>query len=163
MIKNMQIKIAVLFLVLGLIIIGSISAVYIYQLQELNNIVIQNAEIANNNIELTNIITEKINSVKLISGIFMIAYSAISIVISIIAIKKINKPISNYMKNFELDSNEMKSKNNYLIERKQTKQSNEFVSAIQLITTELNEDLNNIKEQKKQIETILVHLTDHIL
>ena len=159
MIKKMQIKIAVLYLILGLVIIGSLSAIYLYQVQDLNNI---NQNIGNN-LDLSNIIIEKINLMKIVSGISIITYIIFLIIISTIAIKKINEPISNYMKNFEINSREMKSKNNYLIEKKQTKQSNEFVSAIQLITTELNEDLNNIKEQKKQIETILVHLTDGIV
>ena len=163
MIKNMQIKIATLFLVLGLVIIGFISGMYIYQMQELNNTIIQNSGIVNNSVEISNVITGKMNLAKLISYISMIIYTAISIIISVIAIKKVNKPISDYIKNFEEDSNETKSKNNYLIERKQTKKSNEFVSALQLVTTELNEDLNNIKKKKKQVETILVHLTDGIV
>jgi len=158
MIKKMQIKIAILFVILGLVIIGSLSFIYIYQIQDFNNAVNQEISIEINNSEISNLINEKTNFLILISSVVAVLYITFSIFINITAIKKINVPISDYMKKFENDT--VEKKNNYLIEKKET---NEFVNAIQLVTTELHEDLNNVREQKKQIETILVHLTDGIV
>ena len=156
MIKNTQIKISIILIVIGLLIIGIISGIYIYNMQEINNILIGNI---NDNQEVSSIITNKINLASFVVGISIFFYIICSILITIIAVKKINKPIINYMRNFEESENE----NKYLIEKKQSKEQNEFLSALQLITKSLNDDLNKTQEQKKQIETILVHLADGIV
>ena len=156
MIKNTQIKISIILIVIGLLIIGIISGIYIYNMQEINNILIGNI---NDNQEVSSIITNKINLASFVVGISISFYIICSILITIIAVKKINKPIINYMRNFEESENE----NKYLIEKKQSKEQNEFLSALQLITKSLNDDLNKTQEQKKQIETILVHLADGIV
>ena len=156
MIKNTQIKISIILIVIGLLIIGIISGIYIYNMQEINNILIGNI---NDNQEVSSIITNKINLASFVVGISISFYIICSILITIIAVKKINKPIINYMRNFEESENE----NKYLIEKKQSKEQNEFLSALQLITKSLNDDLNKSQEQKKQIETILVHLADGIV
>lgn len=159
MIKNMQIKMAILFLILGVVVISIISAVSIYEMETINRVIVQEIEV-NNAEQISNVFTTSINNIKILTYVFLAFYFIVSVIIGIIAVKKIVMPISSFVKNFESNSEE---KNTYLTKQKTNKETNEFVKAFKIVTKELNENLNDIKEQNKQFETILVHMTDGII
>lgn len=163
MIKNTQIKMIIVFIILGLLAIGTIGIISINEIGNINQLVIQNID-ESSSLEISKVFTEKINSMKLITGICMFLYLVTLTIVGIFSVKKIVAPITNFIKTFEENKDNLEQeKNKYLIKQKTSGEQNEFISAFQLITKDLNEDLNNIKEQKKQIETILVHMTDGII
>ena len=161
MIKNIQIRIVILFLLLGVILIGTLSGICVNSLEKMNNKIAQ--EQINNIQSISNIIYEQINNVKIISIIFISLFVIISFIIGIFAIKKMITPISDFVKNAKNLSKTNNIKMKYLTDGKGKKDVNEFVNAFNSVTTELNENLNEIKKQKKQIETILLHMTDGII
>ncbi|MCI8485585.1 MAG: cell wall metabolism sensor histidine kinase WalK [Clostridia bacterium] len=161
MIKNIQIRIVILFLLLGVILIGTLSGICVNSLEKMNNKITQ--EQINNIQSISNIIYEQINNVKIISIIFISLFVIISFIIGIFAIKKMITPISDFVKNAKNLSKTNDIKMKYLTDGKGKKDVNEFVNAFNSVTTELNENLNEIKKQKKQIETILLHMTDGII
>ena len=163
MIKNTQIKMIVVFIIFGLLAIGTIGIISINEIGNINQLVIENID-ESSSLEISKVFTEKINSMKLITGICMFFYLITLTIVGIFSVKKIVAPITNFIKTFEENKDNLEQeKNKYLIKQKTSGEQNEFISAFQLITKDLNEDLNNIKEQKKQIETILVHMTDGII
>lgn len=163
MIKNTQIKMIVVFIIFGLLAIGTIGIISINEIGNINQLVIENID-ESSSLEISKVFTEKINSMKLITGICMFFYLITLTIVGIFSVKKIVAPITNFIKTFEENKDNLEQeKNKYLIKQKTSDEQNEFISAFQLITKDLNEDLNNIKEQKKQIETILVHMTDGII
>ena len=163
MIKNTQIKMIIVFIILGLLAIGTIGIISINEIGNINQLVIQNID-ESSSLEISKVFTEKINSMKLITGICMFFYLITLTIVGIFSVKKIVAPITNFIKIFEENKDNLEQeKNKYLIKQKTSGEQNEFISAFQLITKDLNEDLNNIKEQKKQIETILLHMNDGIL
>ena len=62
MIKNIQIKIVILFILVGVILVGSLGGLYIHNLQELNNEVLSNN--AGNIQEISNLIINQISNTK---------------------------------------------------------------------------------------------------
>ena len=161
MIKNIQIKIVILFILVGVILVGSLGGLYIHNLQELNNEVLSNN--AGNIQEISNLIINQISSTKVMVIIFIILFIILSFIIGIFAVKNMMTPITDFVKNAGDLSKTDELKTKYLSEGKGNKNVNEFVSAFNTVTTELNENLNEIKKQKKQIETILLHMTDGII
>ena len=161
MIKNIQIKIVILFILVGVILVGSLGGLYIHNLQELNNEVLSNN--AGNIQEISNLIINQISNTKVMVIIFIILFIILSFIIGIFAVKNMMTPITDFVKNAGDLSKTDELKTKYLSEGKGNKNVNEFVSAFNTVTTELNENLNEIKKQKKQIETILLHMTDGII
>ena len=161
MIKNIQIKIVILFILVGVILVGSLGGLYIHNLQELNNEVLSNN--AGNIQEISNLIINQISNTKVMVIIFIILFIILSFIIGIFAVKNMMTPITDFVKNAGDLSKTDELKTKYLSEGKENKNVNEFVSAFNTVTTELNENLNEIKKQKKQIETILLHMTDGII
>lgn len=163
MIKNIQIKIVILFLLLGVILVGALGGICVHNLQNINNQVI--SEQIENTQNISNIITSQISNTKVMVLIFIGLFIIISLVIGVFAVKKMMTPISDFVKNAGDLSKTDELKIKYLTDGngKQNKDVNEFVNAFNTVTTELNENLNEIKKQKRQIETILLHMTDGII
>lgn len=163
MIKNIQIKIVILFLLLGVILVGALGGICVHNLQNINNQVI--SEQIENTQNISDIITSQISSTKVMVLMFIGLFIIISLVIGVFAVKKMMTPISDFVKNAGDLSKTDELKIKYLTDGngKQNKDVNEFVNAFNTVTTELNENLNEIKRQKRQIETILLHMTDGII
>lgn len=163
MVKKTQIAIVVSFLILGIVIIASLGFINIKNLESIN---IETEKIySENNVELEieKDVTEKIKNIKMVTVSSIIGFSVLSIIIGVIASKKNTIAISNLLKNFGKEYDEKNLKNNYLVEKNQNKETNEFVNAFKLITTEINEELTNVKEEKRQIENILLHMSDGVI
>ncbi len=161
MIKNTQIKIVILFLLLGIILVGTLGGICIHSLENVNNQV--TSEQVDNIQNISNIIQAQISDLKIMAIIFIVLFIIMSLIIGIFAVRKMMTPISDFVKNAGDLSKTDDFKMKYLTDGKGKKDVNEFVNAFNTVTTELNENLNEIKKQKKQIETILLHMTDGII
>ena len=174
MIKKIQIIIITVFWILGTTIIVSLGILNIKNLEDIKEI--DNKQTVNildeNNSKLENKesklivednITEKIQNTKIITISAISIYTVISIIIGAIELKNNNIIISNLVKEFGKEYDEKKSKNNYLIEKEKSKNSNELVDAFKLISTEINDELSKVKEEKRQIENILLHMSDGVI
>ena len=161
MIKKIQIKIIALFIVLGIIIVGTFGGTHIYNLQKLDEN-IQNG-LYENREDVKNNVLKQIHDEKIYTVFFMGIYILASVGIGIFAVKKMLTPISDFVKNAGELSGTEDFKTKYLPDGQDNKDANEFVSAFNMVTTELNENLNEVKKQKMQIETILQHMTDGII
>ncbi|MBQ3145094.1 MAG: PAS domain-containing protein [Clostridia bacterium] len=116
---------------------------------------------------LTNIeyLSVAINNAKLVFSIIAISFLIISIVIIFFASKIILNPITKLIKSAEKisDGNDIEQETKYLKKIKTKTEMDELYKAFSLMTTGLKENLNEVTRQKKQIETILLHMTDGII
>ena len=166
MIKKTQIIIIALFWILGTVIITGIG---IFNINNLKYFIDSNNESINvsaennidNNFKIS--IENKIENIKILTISSIAGYTIFSIVIGFVADKKNKTQIDNLVKKFGKEYDEKTLKNNYLIEKEKNKEENEFVNAFRLITTEINEELTNVKEEKRQIENILLHMSDGVI
>ena len=156
MLKNVQLKIILIFSILGIVLMSGIGVVYAYNLQNVNfSLVVQTEEQV---MAYQELIKMQIQNVKVITIILITVYGFISILIGIFVSKVILDPISRLidsapkMANGE-NSNTENSKKNV----------DELTNAFNLMTNELKENLKEVYRQKRQIETILLHMTDGII
>ena len=99
MIKNIQLKIVLIFFILGMFIIIGLGLFFTNSLEAINT--------ALNTAQITDVIIEEINNIKTISMISLVLLGAISIIVGIFLSKTVVKPIDKLIKNAEkLTSNE---------------------------------------------------------
>ena len=157
--KNINLKIVIIFFIIGLVLILGLCASYIFML---NNLEI----IANNqsNLELIGIINEQLYQTKIIVIISIIAYTIISVLIGYFVLKSVVSPMKKLIKSAEkIVSGENIKINNNTQDIDETSEVSDIESAFSIVTNELNQKLNEVNRQKKQIETILLHMTDGII
>jgi multi-sensor signal transduction histidine kinase len=142
MFKSVQVKIILIILVLAILMFLSYG---IYTIQELQNSNIQN-EIINKNIFVFIIITA--------------AFVGISIIVIWFTSRVITRPIYKLIKSAEkiAEGEELKIYNS-----KRNTEIDGLIQAFDTMTVGLNENLNKVTRQKKQIETILQYMTDGIM
>ena len=160
MLKNIQIKTVMIFAILGIVVITSLGLFFICTLDYLQNeIRIQ----AINNAEAISIIATKMNDTKNVIYYSLGIFSIISIVLGFIVSKLITLPISKLIKSAEIITNSKTSDVKYLKDKKKKNDIDDLINAIALMNNELKENLNEVTRQKKQIETILLNMTDGII
>lgn len=148
MFKNIQIKIVLLFFLVGFILLTFLtifSNIGFYQLEQAMGqeiIVLQNWQKAINVVFLVSY---------LVLGTVCIAIGAF---LSKVVISPVNKLIANA---------EKIAKGEKIDTGVSSKQEDELTTALSNMTEELKENLNEVVRQKKQIETILLHMTDGII
>ena len=159
MLKNAQFKIIVIFFVVGIILIGTLGAFYIYSLENVK------MQIATNTVTEVGQVSQEINQIKhntVISlGIVVIVFAIIGCLISAFLSEFVIYPINKLIKSAEKVTEEdgkNKTKN-----KKKRNDVDDLESAFGILTTELNEKLREVSTQKNQIETILLHMTDGII
>ncbi len=142
MFKSVQVKIILIILVLAILMFLSYG---IFTIQELQNSNIQN-EIINKNIFVFIIITA--------------AFVGISIIVIWFTSRVITRPIYKLIKSAEkiAEGEELKIDNS-----KRNTEIDGLIQAFDTMTVGLNENLNKVTRQKKQIETILQYMTDGIM
>ena len=146
MLKNTHIKTITIFIILGIIVITSLGIFNIIQLINIKNII--------NDDQVIISIEQKIKDLKNITIILNLVYVVISLTITAIYTKIVNKPIIKMIANAKkVVSNQNINNNN----------ADEFVNTFNAMTDELQESLNEMSRQKKQIETIVSHMTDGII
>ena len=151
MIKSIQTKIILIFFIIGIIIIGALSFLNINSLKQIETA----------NTEINTIIAEKTSQTLLIMAIAIGVFAIITVLVGYFIHKAIVKPIDNLIENAEKIANgeevEFKEQN------KNQTQISELSNAFNLMTNELKQNLNEVARQKRQIETILLHMTDGII
>ena len=93
MIKNIQLKIVLIFFILGMFIIIGLGLFFTNSLEAINT--------ALNTAQITDVIIEEINNIKTISMISLVLLGAISIIVGIFLSKTVVKPIDKLIKNAE--------------------------------------------------------------
>ncbi len=160
MLKNVQLKIILIFSILGILVISAMGAIFIYRLQSMEvEILSQNTE----QIELyQNSIETQIYNVKMVTIILISVFGFISILISVFVAKVILAPITKLIDSaprIVTEEKEQEEKKG----RKKKYQVDELTNVFHLMTNELRENLKEVNRQKRQIETILLHMTDGII
>jgi len=157
MLKSVQIKIIIIFMLLGIVCIAGLGVFFIGQMHNISQIV------QNENINTTEVIQTHINKMELIVlygvGLFLI----ISVIVGFFVSKVIIRPISSLIKTAEriVAGEDVEIK--YLSDGKSGSEIDDLVKAFSMMTAELKEKLNETARQKRQIEAILLHMTDGII
>ena len=168
MIKSIQLKIIIVFFLIGIITITGLGAVYIHSINALEMNIGTNE--FGNITELEDYIHQmrqtNITSLVIAGVVFVVGGILIAIVLSRFVIYPINKLI----KSAEKITEEEKKKDKTLGDKEENKKvkskKNENVNiedVLGVMTTELKEKLSEVSTQKNQIETILLHMTDGII
>lgn len=153
MTKNIQFRILLIFLIIGIAFIVGISCYSISILENLKNM--------QNQVELQQNLTNQIENLKSISAVNLGTFFIIILIMGIFISKSITKPITKLIKSVEKitagEDVKLESENGT------DTQIGELVNAFTLMTNELKQNINEIERQKKQIETILLHMTDGVI
>ncbi len=158
MIKNIQLKIILIFTIITVILITGFS---VYFLNNLQNIRTQASAIENAE-QLVNSTKQVIDKGIIFTIFAIVAFCIIATVIAIFITKKVTNPINKLISSAKriAAGEEVEIKQ---ITKKEDKEVSELVGAFGLMTTELKDNLNEVSRQKNQIETILLHMTDGII
>ena len=161
MLKNIQVKIVLVFLFVGIIIIAGLGSLFIYTLEQVNAAV--SAGTVETAKQVSDIIVSHIGQLKLFIAIAAGVFILISILVGIFISKGIISPIAKLMKSAEkvVSGEEIEIKQ--LPAGKRKNEVDELVNTFGMMTNELKENLNEVTRQKKQIETILLHMTDGVI
>lgn len=153
MTKNIQFRILLIFLIIGIAFIVGISCYSISILENLKNM--------QNQVELQQNLTNQIENLKSISAVSLGTFFIIILIMGIFISKSITKPITKLIKSVE----KITAGENVKLESENgtDTQIGELVNAFTLMTNELKQNINEIERQKKQIETILLHMTDGVI
>ncbi len=152
MLKNIQTKIVMIFAILGIIIISALGLFSLYKIKTIETV-------SNLSQEAIASIEEQTKQVEIAVysalGIFVIS----SLIYSVIVNRIILAPLSKIMKSAEMVSRKKK----YLVDGKNKTEFDDLANAFGVMNNELTDNLNEATRQKKQIETILLHMTDGII
>ena len=154
MLKNAQFKIIVMFLIIGLVIIGGLGIYFLNTITYLNQSILNNVE--NINQLLVNTYNDIIRVLIIVITVFIIIGILIFIYLSRYVIFPINKLIGT-------SKQEMRNKKNEKSEKRKVRKMDNFENVFGLMTSELKDKLSEVSTQKNQIETILLHMTDGII
>lgn len=149
MFKKTHIKTIMTFFIIGLIIITGLGVINVLNLNDIK------LQVSNINTETQ--IEQRIENLIRFTIALDIIYSVICITMAIIFSKVLNRPI------IKLISDAEKMVSNEKIDKKKNKDDDEVVNAFNMVTEELKENLNEMTRQKKQIETMILHMTDGII
>ena len=150
MFKRTHIKIIMAFFIIGLILITGLGIINVLNL---NDIKMQVASI-----DTATEIEKRIEYLIKITVVLDAVYSLICIIMAVVFSKILNKPIIKLISDAEkIVSNENK------VDKQKNRDSDEVVNAFNMVTDELKEKLNEMTRQKKQIETMILHMTDGII
>ena len=122
--KNMQIKVILIFFVLGVILISGLGIGYLTMLHQLE-------AVNSSQPDIMNLINSQVKNTKIAMTIAFVIYSIVSVLVGILASKILSSPMKKLIKSAEKVASE--------------------------------ENINELNRQKKQIETILLHMTDGII
>ena len=156
MLKNIQIKTVMIFAILGIIMITFIG---MFNIKYLENM----AEILNNNenTEIVLDINNRIIETKKILTLSLGIFAVFSIVTVIVGTHIVVSPITKLLKSAEGITNGKEKKR--INDGKKKNEINDLLDAFSVMNNELKENLNEVSRQKKQIETILLNMTDGII
>ena len=157
MLKNIQIKIILIFLVLGIIVIATMGYINFATSQ----IIVENLQNSAENYSY--IIQNYQNSLKLITLCTILIFSIICVLVGIFVTKKVISPITRLINNAKKIASGEELEIKKLEETKNENEIDDLVNAFYMMTKELKENLSEVSRKKNQIETILLHMTDGII
>lgn len=152
MFKNVQIKIMLIIIILAVIMVGVTGWFFINEL-----------EIAKVSIAEKEIIQSQISRGKILISSILICFLLISFVIIIFSIRMITVPINRLIKVAKKIAEGAEAEEKLIKDTKTNTEIDELTKAFKLMITNLKQNLNEVNRQKKQIETILLHMTDGIV
>ena len=158
MLKNIQVKILLSFLVLGIVMASLVGATLYSNLYLIENELMVTSD-ANTLIEIEKIVLSGKTNIIYTAIIMIIAFVIVGFVVAII----VTSPIRKIVKNAEEYAKADKSKVKYLSDGKKKSEFDSLVATFTDMNVELKENLNEVTRQKKQMETILLHMTDGII
>lgn len=160
MLRNIQIKTILIFTITGIILISALGATVILKMQKIEDAVFMRENIDS---ALILLVSEQTRQVKIISYVAVGVFGIISILVGIIISKVAFSPLSKLIDNAHKLIRGEKVDNTLLSTKKKKTEADELVDAFSNMTQELKDNLNEATRQKKQIETILLHMTDGII
>ena len=156
MLKSIRFKMVITFLILGILGISALGITYISEVEKLNTSLVQNGT----NVEET--MKVFMEDIKIITIIVSAIFVFTMIVIGSILAKVIISPVSNLVKSAEQATKNDRVK--YLGDGTKKKNDlNDLVTAFESMNKDLIENLNEATRQSKQMETIMLHMTDGII
>ena len=157
MIRSIQIKIVLIFLILGIVIIGAMGYINFINIQVIAQRSIDNIE------ECTVVIQAYQEQLKEITLYTMLIYALICMLVGVFVTQKVISPISRLIDNAKKITSGEEIETKELELSKSQNEVDDLVNAFYMMTKELKENLNEVSRQKNQIETILLHMTDGII
>lgn len=161
MFKNIQLKIILIFFIIGIIVISSLGITYLNSINRLQ------AQIENGDINKIEQIDNEINVMQknnvtslIIAGV---TFTIGGILIAIFLSRFVIYPIDKLIKSAEKIAEEEKITNKKSKKNKKNNDLGNVENVIGTMTKELKEKLSEVSTQKNQIETILLHMTDGII
>ena len=155
MLKNIQIKIVIIFMILGIVTLGVQGILFMHNLQH----IAQNAVGYN---EVQDMVVKEAMQARNLTIFLTIAFIIVSVVVAAFLIKVIINPMNRLTKSAEKVAKNKKT-SKALSDGKNRTEVDELTEAFEMMDNELTENLNEVTRQKKQIETILLHMNDGIL
>ena len=156
MLKSIRFKMVITFLILGILGVTALGITYISELENLSSTLVQNG---NNVEEVMKIFLEDI---KITTTIIIAIFILVMVIIGSILAKIIISPLSNLVKSAEQATKNDRVK--YLGDGTKKKNDlNDLVTAFESMNKDLLENLNEATRQSKQMETIMLHMTDGII
>ena len=154
--RNIQLKIVLIFFVLGIVLISGLGIGYLNMLKDLEVLSSNSASQ-----ELIDTINIQIQQTKVVIGISAGVYAVVSILMIFFVSKSLVSPMKKLIKSAE----KIASGENVEIEEslESSSEVGDLTNAFNMMTTELKQKFNEVNRQKKQIETILLHMTDGII
>ena len=161
MLRSIQIKIVLIFLVLGIVIITALGTLFTTQIERLGERITYIDGVEREAIMPA--IEKEVAQVKNITMYSIGVFGVISILVGLFVVKVIIGPISRIIKSAERISSGESIDIKYLKETNNKTEIDDLVKAFSIMTSELQENLKEVTRQKNQIETILLHMTDGII
>lgn len=158
MFRGTQIKIILIFFIIGLILISGLDVYYTRTFNE----ILANTEIGSATYDIT---SEKIQVLQKVTLYALIGLGVICILTGIFISKSIVLPMKRLVKSAEKIANG-ESVELVPTDTKKKKRKNdvdELVNAFSIMTAELKQNLNEVTRQKRQMETILLHMSDGMI
>jgi len=121
------------------------------------------SEIGGNNSQIIQSIEDQIVRTKTIVMLSIIVFCVISLIVGYFVSKTIIHPISELIKNAEKVVEGEDVEIQYLTDEKGSTEINDLAEVFSRMTDELKEKLNETATQKRQIETILLKMTDGVI
>lgn len=151
--KSIQIKIVMIFAILGIIVISALGLFCVCQVENIIN------ELPVQEIIAKNIVNDKVKCIETAIYISLGTFLILTIIGGFIVTKVVLSPVSKLIKSAEMVSRKKK----YLGDGKSKTEFDDLTNAFGVMNNELTSNLNEVTRQKKQIEAILLHMTDGII
>ena len=154
MLKNIQLKIILIFSILGILLISTLGVAFGVSLK--TNQASKTLETEEQIKIYEETMQVQLQNVKIVTIVLVVSYGCICIVIGVFVSKAILDPISRLIDS----APKIVAGENIEVNKNAT---DEISNAFSIMTNELRENLNEVNRQKRQIETILLHMTDGII